>query len=481
MSTIEAANQDQAEAKRDPKVLEAESFQKTIEIINNNGNASNSDRKNIEELLELLKSSLTQLEEPLISHSLVERLANISDLDQQPFKHEIMSLIHDNNTKSVLKCCSHMISDPLNKINSVKLSALLTPIMLDISGLSTFELINKSINCSRTIARMIEHYPYLFKNIELENGSGPRTSNDSEELSHEELNIKLLENKKIIEKLQLESEIKSSLIEVLVNKVDVLEKQEKMSATASDLSKSDVSYHGMNSNEGLSDDESQKSEEMPHIKINDNYLSHNTTGHMNGHLSLPVSPMKIDPSQDWTIKEKKYQEHIRKLENKLNSTQTKKRKEELERLRRKLVESEQQRRTLSNDLKNLQKQVQMSQRKSSSASSTANSRNNSKKIESQSSSSGDQSYDSVSKNDTFDINAEKAKDNIEVKMLTIDEEEYTNLQYLLFTWMVVALKLTAMAEGKSPQNIDKQTLFQKAMDDRLDYASWPALIMEHIK
>ena len=35
MSTIEAANQDQA--KRDPKVLEAESFQKTIEIINNNG------------------------------------------------------------------------------------------------------------------------------------------------------------------------------------------------------------------------------------------------------------------------------------------------------------------------------------------------------------------------------------------------------------------------------------------------------------
>jgi hypothetical protein len=150
-------------------------------------------------------------------------------------------------------------------------------------------------------------------------------------------------------------------------------------------------------------------------------------------------------------------------------------------LRRKLVESEQQRRTLSNDLKNLQKQVQMSQRKSSSASSTANSRNNSKKIESQSSSSGDQSYDSVSKNDTFDINAEKAKDNIEVKMLTIDEEEYTNLQYLLFTWMVVALKLTAMAEGRSPQNIDKQTLFQKAMDDRLDYASWPALIMEHIK
>lgn len=37
MSTIEAANQDQAEAKRDPKVLEAESFQKTIEIIHNNG------------------------------------------------------------------------------------------------------------------------------------------------------------------------------------------------------------------------------------------------------------------------------------------------------------------------------------------------------------------------------------------------------------------------------------------------------------
>lgn len=171
------------------------------------------------------------------------------------------------------------------------------------------------------------------------------------------------------------------------------------------------------------------------------------------------------------------------MENKLNSTQTKKRKEELERLRKKLVESEQQRRNLSNDLKNLQKQVQMSQRKSSNASSNtnnSNSSNNSKKKESQSSS-GSQSYDSVSKNDTFDINVEKAKDNIEVKMLNIDEEEYTNLQYLLFTWMVVALKLTAMAEGRSPQNVDKQMLFQKAMDDRLDYASWPALIMEHIK
>jgi hypothetical protein len=69
------------------------------------------------------------------------------------------------------------------------------------------------------------------------------------------LKIKFLENEKLIGNLQLESEIKSSLIEVLVNKVDVLEKQEKMSATASDLSKSDISYHGMNSNEGLSDDE----------------------------------------------------------------------------------------------------------------------------------------------------------------------------------------------------------------------------------
>jgi len=187
--------------------------------------------------------------------------------------------------------------------------------------------------------------------------------------------------------------------------------------------------------------------------------------------------------QDWSVKEVKYREHIRKLENKLNATKTKKRKEEIERLRRKLVDSEQQRRSLSNGLRGLQKQVQMNQGKASSSRNSAatSSTRNSTKKDSQSSSSGDQSYDSVSKSDTLDINAEKAKDNIEVKLLTIDEEEYANLQYLLFTWMVVALKLTAMAEGKSPQNIDKQTLFQQAMDNRLDYASWPALIMGHIK
>lgn len=55
--------------------------------------------------------------------------------------------------------------------------------------------------------------------------------------------------------MEFESEIKSSLIKVLVNKADALEKQDKLLATPSDLSKGDISYHGMNSNEGLSDDE----------------------------------------------------------------------------------------------------------------------------------------------------------------------------------------------------------------------------------
>lgn len=34
---------------------------------------------------------------------------------------------------------------------------------------------------------------------------------------------------------------------------------------------------------------------MPQFKFNDNYMSHNSmNGQLNGHLSLPVSPMKID-------------------------------------------------------------------------------------------------------------------------------------------------------------------------------------------
>jgi len=134
------------------------------------------------------------------------------------------------------------------------------------------------------------------------------------ELSSEENHTKVLEIKQLLAKLQYESDIKTSLIEVLLKKVDALEKQER-STNASELNKSDDKCYGTSGSssiEAQSDDEvgtnycnsrsepnltftkSQKSDEPSHNNIDD-YVSNSAYGHrINGHLSLPVSPLKID-------------------------------------------------------------------------------------------------------------------------------------------------------------------------------------------
>jgi hypothetical protein len=133
--------------------------------------------------------------------------------------------------------------------------------------------------------------------------------------------------------------------------------------------------------------------------------------------------------------EEKLNQTIAKLQKKLASSKSN--NEELERLRKSLVESEHKRRQLENQIQ-------------SSTPNTTDTSNN--------------------KNTNIETKANSAP------LPSVD------VLYELFSWMTLALKLNTMSTGSTSINdIDKPTLFQYLMDQRIDYTQWSTIIMNALQ